>query len=335
MIGTIQMIVNSFELSKFNLSYDYVSCEPIEVGHINKTFRLKYSNSEYILQVINSKIFKSIPEVMRNISVVTEHLKSKEVPTLEYLTTCDGYNYDITSKGEYVRICKYIDAISMEFSNDLNYIYNAGLGFGEFCYSLIDVPTENIAEVISNFHDTNYYINRLFNLTDIILNKSKISKCENLLNDIYHLKDYSNVTNGIHKRVTHNDIKFSNILFDKFNKSAKCVIDLDTIMLGYLPYDFADGVRSICHNLDNTINLEKFDAYSKGFFRYPISIEERSTLIDSIVAISIELSSRYLFEYLNSSNYFNLRCIEDNLTKASGYILFAKDIISKRKYIKI
>lgn len=336
MIGITQVKVDILEFLKFNLSGEYVSCKPISMGHINNTFKLKFSNAEYILQVVNSKIFTSVPSVMSNISLVTEHLGSKGVPTLEYINTYNGLNYLKTLEGEYIRICKYVNnSISMEFSDDLEYIYNSGLGFGEFCYSLLDIPNDNIVDVIPNFHDTKWYLDRLFYITNALEYQDRVYKCQNLLDSLYSLKDYSNVVQSVRKRITHNDVKFSNVLFNRFDKSVKCVIDLDTIMNGYLSYDFADGVRSICRNLDNTLNLEKLEAYSKGFLSYPISVEEKSILIDSIIAISLELSSRYLYEYICNSNYFNLKSVQDNLTKASGYLLFAEDVISKRKYIEI
>lgn len=320
-----------YNLIDFGLYDSILSCENIITGHINKTFKVCIDGDYYIVQIINSNVFKSVKDVMQNISVVCGYLNNNNITTLRYLTTKEGLNYTMDSNGNYIRVYKYInDSISMDYTNDLEYIYNAGLGFGEFCSTISNISNNTIIDTIPNFHNTKMYMNRLFSI-----NNDRVSNVENLLNDIYKLRDYSNIVDSISKKVTHNDIKFSNILFSTVDKSYKCVIDLDTIMNGYISYDFADGVRSICHNVDNTLNLNKLEAYSKGFLSYPISLEDKSVLVDSIVSISLELSSRYLYEYLVDGNYFNLPSVEDNYIKSKNYIYFAKDVISKRKYIKI
>lgn len=324
-----------YNLMDFGLCDSILSSEKIITGHINKTFKVCINGDYYIVQIINSNIFKSVKNVMQNISVVCDYLSSRNIQTLRYLTTKEGLNYTMDSNGNYIRVYKYIsDSICMDYTNDLEYIYNAGLGFGEFCSNISNISNNTIIDTIPNFHNTKMYLNRLFSVNNNN-NNNRVSKAENLLNDIYKLRDYSNIVDSISKRVTHNDIKFSNILFSTVDKSYKCVIDLDTIMNGYLSYDFADGVRSICRNLDNTLNLNKLEAYSKGFLSYPISLEDKSVLVDSIISISLELSARYLYEYLTNGNYFNLSSVEDNYIKSRNYIDFAKDVLSKRKYIKI
>lgn len=302
--------------------------EKISSGHINRTFKIHTKDGNYIMQYINGEVFPSVKSVMSNISVVCDAFKSRGIPVLEYLTTNDGNTYIKTIDNEYIRMCKYVEnSISLNFSNDLEYIYNAGLGFGQFCYNLSNVDNSKIVDTIPNFHNTEYYLNRVLNFKDISKN------IDSILDDIYKLREFSKVTQSMSRQVTHNDTKFSNILLDKVTKKSLCVIDLDTIMNGYIAYDFADGVRSICKGYDGLLDISKFMAFSKGFLNYPIGIDDKSILIDSIVAVSLELSSRYLYEYLIGGNYFNLSSIEENLTKSIINLDFSKDVINKKSIL--
>ncbi|MGN1411356.1 MAG: phosphotransferase enzyme family protein [Oscillospiraceae bacterium] len=303
--------------------------EKISSGHINRTFKVYTQDGNYIMQYINGEVFSSVESIMSNISVVCDAFKRRGIPILEYLTTKDGNTYAITTDNEYIRMCRYIEnSISLDFSNDLECICNAGVGFGQFCYNLSNVDSSKIANTIPNFHNTEYYLNRVLNYKDIPKN------IDSILKDIYMLREFSKVTQSMNKRVTHNDTRFSNILLHKATKKPLCVIDLDTIMNGYVAYDFADGVRSICKGYDGLLDISKFRAFSKGFLTYPIDIEDKSILIDSIVSVSLELSSRYLYEYLIGGNYFNLPTIEENLTKAIINLDFSKDVMNK-KYIML
>lgn len=305
---------------------EFYRCEKIVEGHINRTFKIYTQKETYILQYINKSVFFNIDDVMNNISIVCEHLKKCNIPVLDYLTTKQGKNYDITPQGEYIRVCKYLDnSICLNYSNDLKTIYNIGSGFGEFSYNLSSIDGSKIVDTIENFHNTEYYLKRVLDFKEVSV------KADKILSDIYTLRDYSKVTQSMDKQVTHNDVKMTNILLNKDTHERLCVIDLDTIMNGYVYYDFADGVRSICKSKDYPlIDINKFKAYSQGFLRYPVGITDKSLSIDSIVAVSLELSSRYLYEYLINGNYFNLSSMEEYLKKAKFNLDFAKDVLSKK-----
>ena len=72
----------------------------------------------------------------------------------------------------------------------------------------------------------------------------------------------------------HNDTKFNNVLLDKEDK-AQCVIDLDTVMHGYVAYDFGDSIRTIINTAAEDeadpnivgLNIPLFEAYTKGYLQ--------------------------------------------------------------------
>ena len=318
-------------LEAFGLSKDYLSVDRLSGGHINQTFKLTYSNACYVLQVVNSSVFSSVEDVMDNIYVACEYLNSKGVDTLQYLPTTDGKYYTVTSNGEYVRVCHYIrNSVSYESSNSLDIIYSAGLSYGKFDSTLSLLDSSLIKETIPNFHDTKLYFDRLSNAIEHSTDVKKLVQIEPLLEYIHLNYSICNVIKEMSKQPIHNDTKFSNVLFDKDNHFKSCIIDLDTIMNGYIYYDYADSIRSMCRTNDSLLDINKLLAYSKGFFKYAKLPKDLDLLLNCIVAVSLELACRYLFEYINGSNYFHLNSSMENYVKADDYIKFVKNVLSKK-----
>jgi Ser/Thr protein kinase RdoA (MazF antagonist) len=314
-------------LPQFNLSSHYVDCSPITGGHINQTFRVRYPNAQYVLQVVNGDVFTSIGSVMGNVSTVCEHLRLKGIPTLEYLPTQRGTYYTTDTDGRHVRVCKYVDGgVSLLSTDSVTDVHVAGMAFGRFCQGLADLPTATLSETIPNFHDTPLYLKRLFDTANGTTLQSRVGYCAPLLDGLYALRDYAYATQASQKSVVHNDVKLSNVLLDTANPHRSCVIDLDTVMAGYPLYDFADGVRSMCRNPNDSLNLDRYRAYRSGFFEYARGFGDG--LLAGIVAISIELASRYLHEYLAGGDYFHLPSPDGYYLKAKGYLTFANDVIA-------
>ena len=74
-------------------------------------------------------------------------------------------------------------------------------------------------------------------------------------------------------RVTHNDTKLNNVLFDKETGKGLCVIDLDTVMPGLLAHDYGDSIRfgastALEDEPDLTkvhFSLDLFEAYTVAY----------------------------------------------------------------------
>lgn len=321
-------------LEAFGLSKDYLNVDRLSGGHINQTFRLTYPNDCYVLQVVNSSVFSSVEDVMDNIHVACEYLNSKGVDTLQYLPTTSGKYYAVTPNREYVRVCHYVkNSVSYDSSNSLDTIYSAGLSYGKFDSTLSSLDSSLIKDTIPNFHDTKLYFDRLFNAIEHPTDLKKLVQIEPLLEYVQLNYNVCNVVKEMSKQPVHNDTKFSNVLFDKDSHLKSCVIDLDTIMNGYIYYDYADSIRSMCRASDSLLDIDKLLAYSKGFFKYAELPKDLDLLLHCIVAVSLELACRYLFEYVSDGNYFHLNSPMENYSKADDYIRFVKDVSSKRDEI--
>ena len=127
-------------------------------------------------------------------------------------------------------------------------------------------------------------------------------------------------------RVTHNDTKLNNILFDSATKKAVCVIDLDTIMPGSLLYDFGDAVRFGCSTaLEDEPDLDKvhfdislYEAFAKGFLAGigdKITEKETKMLSFGSVLMTYECGMRFLTDFIDGDVYFKTKYDTHNLVR--------------------
>ena len=152
---------------RFCLCGEYRSYEIINSGHINTTYRVYYFRNgelkDYILQRVNTYVFRDPVSVMDNISSVTEFIRAKikakqataKRNVLHYAKTCEGDYYTFMDDGGFWRCCRYIDgSVCFEYSDDLKVIEESGKAFGEFQRYLQDYPVEKLSIVIPHFHNT-------------------------------------------------------------------------------------------------------------------------------------------------------------------------------------
>ena len=123
-------------------------------------------------------------------------------------------------------------------------------------------------------------------------------------------------------RVTHNDTKINNVLFDETGRKAIVVVDLDTVMPGLVGSDFGDAIRSAA----NTV--------AEGFLSHTaasLTQNERDTLGLSCFAMACELSIRFLQDYILGDVYFGADYPTHNLIRARCQLALAKDMLRKRE----
>ena len=342
-------------------------------GNINSTYILIYKEKnkekKYLLQKINANVFKEPYLVMKNIELVTNHIRKKlkelndtNHKTLTFIKTKDNenmYTY-INENGEkeYYRTYEYIEnCISYNnfeevTSSKEEIAYNIGKCFGMFHKLLSDFPSNLLAETIPNFHNTpNRFNDLLLSIENNITNRA-FEYPNEIIDLISKIKEYSIIWNNLGKsiplRVTHNDTKLNNILMDKNTNEGIAVIDLDTVMPGSVLFDIGDGIRSACSNSfeDETdknkifINLELTKSYIKGYLEemYEYLEKEEITYISlSIKVLTYELALRFLTDYINGDTYFKIKYKKHNSDRFKNQYLLLKDIENKtdeiNKYI--
>ncbi len=322
-------------------------------GHINDTY-LCEAAPRVILQRININVFKNPDEVMQNIYNVTEHLKNKIIKaggnpdreTLNVIRTRDGQNYYKLDDENYFRMYKFVeDSISFEIVENPIQLYHAGTAFGRFQNMLDDYPADKLFETIADFHNTPERVNQL----NTAISKNAAGRLAAVQKEISFAIDYSKYASAITDemakgtvplRVTHNDTKLNNVLFDKDTFEGVCVIDLDTVMPGSVLYDFGDALRFGAssgtedeQDLDKIwFDLEKFEQFAKGFLGETancLTEKEIELLPMSALLMTYECGIRFLADYLNGDVYFKVHRDHHNLDRARTQFKLVQDIESK------
>ena len=343
---------------EFGLQGEYRSFEVLTSGHINTTYKVYFFRDgelkDYILQRVNTYVFRDPVSVMDNISSVTEFIRAKikqkqataKRNVLHYSTTKDGKYYYQPSKGEFWRCCRYIDdSVCFENTDNLTVIEESGKAFGEFQLYLADFPVEELTIAIPHFHNT---VLRYQTFKESI-EKDAMSRAESVKAEIegylaleeIATKPYKMQREGILPlRVTHNDTKTSNILFDSETLEHLSVIDLDTVMPGLVAFDFGDAIRvagSTCGEDERdlskvALDLEKYEAFTRGFVTTlgdAVTKAEIDSLALGAVAMTVECGMRFLTDYLDGDKYFKIHYDDQNLVRARCHLVLAQDMIAK------
>lgn len=337
-------------LSHFSVD---VTIKPYGNGHINDTY-LTGSSPRYILQRINTNVFKNPKEVMDNILNVTEHVRKKiiaaggdpERETLRVIKTKTGENYYEAENGDCYRMYNYIEnSVSYDITETPEQLFQAGRAFGRFQNMLSDFPADKLFETIPDFHDTR---KRFENLKNAI-KADKAGRVASVKDEIDFAlsfeKEVGIVVDSLKDgslpcRVTHNDTKLNNVMFDKETGEAVCVIDLDTVMPGSLLYDYGDALRfgASTGAEDETdlskieFSLEYFEAFTNGFLGElgsAITEKECELLAFSAKLITYEIGIRFLTDYLEGDTYFKIHREHHNLDRCRTQFKLVADIEKK------
>lgn len=335
----------------FRLPGTFSAWEELKVGNINKTYKVTYARENglekaYIFQRVNTFVFKNPEQVMENIERVTQHLREWRPGrvTLHYHHTRDGKNF--VWDGDHIwRVFNFIPSAAFTESRDETLVRNAGYAFGEFQDALSSFDAALLHETIPDFHHT---LKRYQALEKAVAENpvGRVQEVEDELKWLMQAKDEACLLCDLMEkgelplRVTHNDTKVNNVLFDKKDKRALVVIDLDTVMPGLAANDFGDAVRSIVNTAaEDETDLEKvscdlhlFRCFAEGFLEptaKSFTQKEMDTFGISCFALTVELAVRFLTDYLQGDPYFYCAYPGHNLVRTRCQIALARDMQRK------
>lgn len=329
-------------------------CETYGNGHINDTFVVGFSDKRYILQRIDTDIFRDYDGLMKNILGVTEHIRKKtaeaqgdvERCSLTVFPTLTGDKYFKDSEGNVWRAYPFVEnTVALDKARNADDLYCGAKAFGKFQRQLADYPADDLTETIVNFHNTPW---RYENLIKAV-KEDPCGRLQGVLDEVAFVKareefcktlEKAKKANKLPLRVTHNDTKLNNVLFDKISGEAICVIDLDTVMPGYSVNDFGDAIRFAANTAaeDETdlskvkLDLELFEAFAKGFIEGcggALTDTELKMLPVGAIMMTLECGMRFLTDHLEGDKYFKIHREGHNLDRARNQFALVADMEKK------
>lgn len=318
----------------FQIEGRYVNAESYGTGNINSTSlvvcRDGACHNQYVLQRINHSVFKNPPQVMDNILRVTKHIRMKlqeqggmdiDRRVLTVIPTCEDDSYYQDADGGYWRMYRCIEDVrSWDYLSSPAQAYEAARMFGSFQMLLVDMPEPKLHETIPYFHHTP----RRFQDFIAALESDSHNRAGLVNDEIQFVLERAEICSGLIKlveqgeipeRITHNDTKINNVLFDRKEDCGICVIDLDTVMPGLSLYDFGDMVRTAtCQAAEDEKDLSKirmditlFEQIVKGYAEATVDLlttAEKKSLVLAGKLITYEQMIRFLGDYLNGDIYY-------------------------------
>ena len=335
----------------FRIDYEYLGYETIQMGNVNRTYKVNFRLPEgkeksFLVQNVNTYAFRNPVGLMENIDKVTEHIRAKKPGqlALHFHHTADRKTY-IADGSNFWRMTNYVPSITYNAVTDLDVVRNAGKAFGEFQMALADFDITELTETIPGFHNTRQRYETLIRS----IREDKAGRAAQVREEIDFLLSVQDtackltdlqLAGELPLRVTHNDTKINNVLFNPQDNSAMIVIDLDTVMPGLMGHDFGDAIRFAanyaeedCRDLDKVgVNLDVFRAFAEGFLSMPaktMTEKEVETLALSCFVLTAELATRFLADYLDGALYFTIKTPDHNLVRTRCQIALAKDMLKK------
>ena len=331
--------------------------KPFGEGHINETYAVYMPGPEgtdvprYVLQRVNIHVFKNPAQVMENIFSVTEYLREVirkeggdlDRETLSYIKTKSGDTYFEDADGQPWRCLHYVpNSICHQTVEEPQQFYQSARSFGHFLKQLGDYPAERLYETIPRFHDT---VKRFQDFSEAVRKdvKNRAGQCREEIDfALAREADCGVLMNQLQEgilplRVTHNDTKLNNILFDADTDQGLCIIDLDTIMPGLAANDFGDSIRFGASTAEEDepdlskvhFDIHLYELYVKGYLemaREVLTPAEIDSLPWGARLMTLECGMRFLADYLQGDVYFKTAYPEHNLVRARTQFRLVKEM---------
>ena len=332
---------------------------PYGEGNINYTYRVTAAaesgeETDYILQRINTEVFNDPEGLMENVTGVTEYLRKyleahggdPDRGTMHVIPAKDGKSFIHAEDGSSWRVMSFVTGTyCLQKAETDEDFYETAVAFGSFQNQLADYPAETLNETIANFHNTP----ARYEAFERKVSEDPAGRAASVADEIAFFRarkaDCSYLADLLAKselplRVTHNDTKLNNVLFDNETHKGICVIDLDTVMPGLAAYDFGDAVRyganeSAEDEPDLTkvrFNMDKYSTYLKGYLDAAgesLTPLEKETLPWGVRVMALELALRFMTDYLDGDRYFHISRPGHNLDRARNQMKLLEDIEAK------
>ncbi|MER3432186.1 MAG: aminoglycoside phosphotransferase [Leptolyngbya sp. ERB_1_1] len=333
--------------------------QPFGSGNINDTFLVTLEESKFVLQRINTQVFRQPQRVTQNMSLCTQHIYDRLSKTMldrrwetpQVIFTHEHQDHYFDQSGSFWRALSFIEnSRSHDTIQSPTHAEEIGYALGMFHSLISDLPPEKLTDTLEGFHITPLYLQQY----DQVLSETRIKRspevnyCSEFIRD---RQDWAQVLeNAKHSgklalRLMHGDPKINNILMDITTEKAVSVIDLDTVKPGLIHYDIGDCLRSGCNAIGEetqqweTVRFEPdlCEGILRGYLKVAnafLTDSDYLYLFDAIRLIPFELGLRFFTDYLAGNAYFKTTYPEHNLIRALVQFELTKSIESQESSIR-
>jgi hypothetical protein len=334
-------------LLHYNLDIARFSIKPIGSGLVHQTYLIRGSQS-FVLQKINTTIFKSPELIAKNIKVCNDYLGEAhpEYLFIGFTPAKNNRPYALVHD-EYWRLSPFVDnSFTEDIVENTDLAYEAGKVVGAFSKNLNGINPELFSQTIPDFHNLSFRYEQFKNALKnglknrIIFAKDLISKCINqfhLVQTFKELKQHKNVP----LRIQHHDTKINNVLFSLSSKKGIAICDLDTIMPGYAISDLGDMIRTYTSSESEestewsevVVRTEYFEALMKGYLsemKEVLTEDEKIYLFYAGEFLIFMQALRFLSDFLMGDVYYPVKHENHNFNRAKNQLILLEDFQTKR-----
>lgn len=329
-------------------SFENFEFQAFGAGLIHGTYLIESGDSKFILQEFNNDVFQFPERISHNQRLVKSQGNDTFLPFQLPLPLLNSNNRLITTvNGRLFRLFEFVSGKTIQEITALDQAYLAANAYGDFAEWGKDVDTDQLQECIPNFHRLDL---RFAKLEEVAAEKNSLSKEDQEILDFYLgqkelIESYQEFQAILPHRLTHNDTKINNLIFSKDLSKVEAVVDLDTLMSGYLMYDFGDLVRTVACSVAETsqrweeIKLEVpvFEQLLKGYWEGVKALateeEKNSLLLGGEVMICI-MGLRFFTDHLQGNVYYKVEYPQQNFDRAKNQMILLKSIQASKSELE-
>lgn len=312
-----------------------LTISPFGEGLIHETLLLSQGTKKWILQGFNTSVFRFPERIECNLQLLSKHLQKFPLPfqlPLPLLTREGAGLANID--GKYYRLFDFVQGSTLQQVQHAEQAKIAAQAYGKFAAWALPLAAAAFEDTIPNFHRLDLRYTRLKEVAKDLtsLPKEEQSLLEGYLAQQPLIEYYLELISKQPLRVTHNDTKINNLIFDSLLEKVEALVDLDTLMGGYLLYDFGDLVRTVACSLPETsteweevrVLPELMEGLLLGYLKGlegAYSPEEKESLLYAGEIMTLIMGLRFFTDHLEGNVYYRVSYPLQNFHRAKNQLI--------------